>query len=518
MRAMSEQNYRAFFEEAMSQIHQEYKAAGREDEFTLWFNLSYVEDTISAITVSVASEFMWQQMNARGNVEKLRQKIAELTGQSITLRYMVRSQPIAPQPQDAASAGTLAQNGSFAASAASAPTAGTAAGTPPQAAPRVQQASAAEPAPASGYPRPAPAVYAQPREDAAGEDALPKHPQLSAEFTFDSFVPGENSEYAFNAVLAAAKNPGRSFNPIFLYGGVGLGKTHLMQALGNYIYKDNGGKKKICYISTESMMNEFTSSLLKKTTDDFKKRYRTADVLLLDDIHFVQNKKGLQEELFYIFESLYPLHKQMVFTCDRPISELKDIEDRLRSRFSRGLCIDLQPPNYETRKAIIEKKLSTLGKKLPADVVDYIAKNVQTNVRDLEGCLTKMIGYADLVKKEITIEIAQEQLRDTFSSPLSGTITIDVIQKVVADHYGISVADIKGKKRDRKYVIPRQNALYIAGQLTEYSLTDLGNEFGGRDHTTVMHSRNKVEDQLKTDSSLNATIQLLIREIKDYKK
>lgn len=508
---MSEYNYREFFQEAMNQIQLEYKSAGKEDQFTLWFNLTYVEDTISTITVSVASEFMWLQMNSRGSIEKLRQKIAELTGQSITLQHVVRSQSVIPKPQVSPAA--------------------------PQT-PQSPQETIPEPAPSQvqeGPQKQMPAFFSEtiaslqesepnePVQPAAASvqkatDTLQKHPQLSADFTFESFVPGENSEYAFNAVLAASKNPGRSFNPIFLYGGVGLGKTHLMQALGNYIHRESGGKKKICYISTESMMNEFTSSLLKKTTDEFKKRYRTVDVLLLDDIHFVQKKQGLQEEIFYIFESLYPMHKQMVFTCDRPISELKDIEDRLRSRFSRGLCIDLQPPNYETRKAIIEKKLTNLGKKLPDDVVDLIAKNVQTNVRDLEGCLTKMIGYADLVKKEITIEIAQEQLRDTFSSPLSGTITIDIIQKVVADHYGISVSDIKGKKRDRKYVIPRQNALYIAGQLTEYSLTDLGNEFGGRDHTTVMHSRNKVEDQLKTDSSLNATIQLLIREIKDYKK
>lgn len=481
---MSEHHYKDFFDEAMSQIHQEYKATGKEDEFTLWFNLAYVTDTISTITVSVASEFMWHQMNVRGNVDIIRQKINELTGQSITLQYVVRNQSVAEESQTVSNTKIqLATDNHL-------------------------QTNAAQTVTTSRNQQLAP----------QHEATILKHQQLSAEFTFDNFVPGENNEYAFNAVLAASKNPGKSFNPIFLYGGVGLGKTHLMQALGNYIYKDSGGKRKICYISTESMMNEFTSSLLKKNTDEFKKRYRTVDVLLLDDIHFVQNKKGLQEEIFYIFEALYPTHKQMVFTCDRPISELKDIEDRLKSRFSRGLCIDLQPPNYETRKAILEKKLATMNKRLPENVIDYIAKNVQTNVRDLESCLTKMIGYAELVKKEITIEIVQEQLRDTFSSPLSGTISIDIIQKVVADYYGISVNDIKGKKRDRKYVIPRQNALYIAGQLTEYSLTDLGNEFGGRDHTTVMHSRNKVEEQLKTDSTLNSTIQLLIRNIKDYKK
>ena len=208
----------------------------------------------------------------------------------------------------------------------------------------------------------------------------------------------------------------------------------------------------------------------------------------------------------------------MVFTCDRPITELKAIEDRLSTRFSRGMCIDLMPPNYETRRAILQKKLSLLGKSIPSEVVDYIAKNVQTNVRDLESCLNKMIGYAELLQKPLTIEIAQKELRDTFSQPASGSISIETIQKVVADHYNISLSDIKSKKRNKKFVIPRQIAIYISRQLTEYSFPELGNEFGGRDHTTAMHSYEKVEEQLKTDSSLDTTIQMLIRAIKDYKK
>ena len=208
----------------------------------------------------------------------------------------------------------------------------------------------------------------------------------------------------------------------------------------------------------------------------------------------------------------------MVFTCDRPVTELKDMTDRLRSRFSNGLVVDLQPPDFETRHAILLKKLETLGKHIPDDVIAYIAKNVVTNVRDLESALTKMIGYSELVNKNLTIDIAQQQLRDTFSQPLSGTITIDIIQKVVSDYYNISITDIKSKKRDKKFVFPRQIAIYLSRELTEYSYPEIGQEFGGRDHTTAMHADEKIRDLLKTDSSLNSVVQILTRNIKDFKK
>ncbi len=470
---MSEQNYREIFDEAMNQLQEEYKNSGREAEFKLWFNLDYVEDTISTITVSAPSAFMQKQMQSKGNINIVRQKICELSGQNIEIDCIVINKTIASSsPADDFEVKSVSLE------TKSAPT--------------------------------LPTVEEEKKD-------IKKHPQLRDDYTFENFVPGENSEYAYNASLAAAKNPGKAYNPILIYGGVGLGKTHLMQSIGNYIYNENP-KLKICYIAAESMMNEFYNSISKKTTEEFKKKYRTLDVLLLDDIHFLQDKKGLQEEMFYTFNALYDRNCQMVFTCDRPINELKSIEERLRTRFSRGLNIDLQPPNYETRRAILQNKLSLKGKFIPDDVIDYIAKNVQTNVRDLESCLTKMLAYSELVGKQLTVQIAQEQLRDTFSSPLSGTITVDTIQKVVADHYSISISDIKGKKKDKKTVLPRQIALYIARQLTEYSTTDLGNEFGGRDHTTVMHSVEKIEEQMKINSSLDSTIQLLIREIKDYKK
>lgn len=474
---MSEQNYRDFFQEAMNQIHDEYKENGHEDDFKLWFNLDYVEDTINSITVSVASEFMWKQMLSKGNVDKIIQKINELTGQNVSIAHIIRSKAI------------VSENNNI------------------------------DTKKDEIYSKPE-SFEIKTNSDISKNDKkeIKKHPQLKEDYTFENFVPGENSDYAYQAALAAAKNPGSAYNPILIYGGVGLGKTHLMESIGNYIYAEKGEKSKICYISAESFTNEFISSIGNKTTEKFKNKYRNLNVLLLDDIHFLQGKESTQEELFHTFNSLFDRNCQMVFTCDRPITEVKGIADRLKTRFTRGLNIDLQPPNFETRRAILEKKLSLTKKNIPSDVIDYIAKNVQTNVRDLEASLTKMIAYAELVGKEITIQIAQEQLRDTFSSPLSGTITVENIQKVVGDHFGVSVSDIKSKKREKKFVLPRQIALYIARELTEYSFPELGNEFGGRDHTTAMHSYEKVESRLKIDSSFSSTINLLMREVKDYKK
>lgn len=339
---------------------------------------------------------------------------------------------------------------------------------------------------------------------------------LNPKYTFSSFVVGENNNLAHAAALAVAESPAEIYNPLYIYGGVGLGKTHLMVSIGNYIYEKNPDAK-ICYISTESFMNEFTSAIRDKTTQKFTKKYRNLDVFLLDDIQFLEGKEALQNELFYTFNEIYDRKGQLVFTCDRPISEVKGITDRLRSRFAFGQTIDLKLPDYETRRAILEKKMSQANKSIPADVIDFIAKNVQSNVRELEACLKKMIGYADLVGKDITLQIAQEQLRDTISTPVSGTITVETIQKAVAEHFGITVANLKSSKRDKKFAFPRQVAFYIAKQQTECSLKDIGEEFGGRDHTTVLHGIDKIEKLLKYDASLDATLKHLVRDIKEFK-
>lgn len=472
---MSSQNYKDFFEEAIKQIREEMNASNQSDEFTLWFNMDYVEDTLSQITVSVSSEFMWIQMNSKKYVQRLEDKINELTGQQISITHIVKNKQTVSVPKK-------------------------------------------EPLPEPETKTTEPEIVHQVEKKSGPiENSHKKHPQLNENFTFETFVPGENSIYAYNASISAAKNPGKAYNPILIYGGVGLGKTHLMQALGNFIYSNNE-KSKIAYTSAENFTNEFTASLKNQTIDNFKKKYRSLDVLLLDDIQFLEGKEGTQEELFHTFNSIYDKNGQIVFTSDRPIKELKGFTERISSRFSRGLNVDLQPPNYENRLAIIQKKLELLHKSIPQDVIEYIAKNCQTNVRDIESCITKSIGFAELVGKPLTVEIAQNQLRDTINDPYSGTITIENIQKVVAEHYNVSVADLKSKKKDRKFVIPRQISIFICCSLTEYSTTEIGNEFGGRDHTTIMHARDKVESLLKTDSSMNSTVNLLIRATKDFRK
>ncbi len=488
---MSEQNYKVFFDEALRQIQEDFKNKNKIDEFKLWFKMEYVEDTLSEITVSVPSKFMWQQMVTRQYESMMQEKIQELTGQEISFK------PVYPEKPSAVS-----DSGEPAAKP-----------TNPKEIP-VQETETAK----DNHIASANASSVSATTIDAIKKNIKKHPQLNEDYTFDTFVAGENSDFAYNVCRAVAENPGKKYNPMLIYGGVGLGKTHLMESIGNRIYAASNGISKICYVTAENFTNEFISSINNKTMEKFKKKYRELDILLLDDIHFLQNKEGIQEELFHTFEALYNRKGQMVFTCDRPITELKNIEERLRTRFSRGMCIDLLPPNYETRKAILQKKLEILGKTIPSDVTDYIAKNVQTNVRDLEGCITKMIGYMELMDKPLTIDIAQKELRDMFSQPANGLISIELIQKVVCDHYNISLSDIKSKKRNKKYIVPRHIAIYIARNLGDYSYPELGNEFGGRDHTSIMHGYEKITEQLKVDSSLDSTIQMLMREIKDFKK
>ena len=338
-------------------------------------------------------------------------------------------------------------------------------------------------------------------------------------FTFENFVPGDNNNYAYSATLAAARNPGKSdtLNPILLYGGVGLGKTHLMQSLGNYIYQHDE-KAKICFISSENFFNEFYYSLQNNQMNKFKNKYRNYDVFLFDDIQFLIGKESLQEECFHTFNGLMEHHAQMVFTCDRPINELKGIEDRLKTRFSSGVCIDLKPPSYENRIAIIRKKLEIEKKVIRNDVVEYIAKNIQMNVRDLEASIKKIVGYQDLIQTEVTIEIAQDLLKDTISEATGNAVSMETILKVVADIENTSIADIKGKGRSKRLAETRHIAIYVARELLEYSYSELGGEFGGRDHTTILSAYNGIADRIKTDPSFEKRIKDIMNSIKEYKK
>ena len=463
----------------MKVLHDLYKSQNKEDEFKLWFNMNYIEDTIDTITVSVASSFLQQTMQKKGNFDIVLKKLKEITGQEdIRLNCIVVKEELSESKKSESLNDEKPSKKSVELETSS------------------SNSNSAENKKAN----------------------FKKHQLLQEEYTFDTFIPGDNSNFAYNASIAVAKNPGKQYNPILLYGGSGLGKTHLMQAIGNYIYNNGGEKLKICYVSAETFTNEFTVSIKEGKTNAFKNKYRNLDVLLLDDIHFLQNKEQTQEELFYTFNALHEKKAQMVFTCDRPIKEIKNMAARLVSRLANGLCIDLQPPSYETRVAILQKKIDLMDKTLSQDIVEYIAKNIETNVRDLEAALNKVFGYADLVEKKPDLEITKHLLKDVMDSGSTESISIDVIQKVISDNYQISVADLKGKKRDKKFVIPRQIAIYIARELTEMAYTDIGNEFGGKDHSTIMSAYNKIAEQIKIDSSLESKIQLYIREIKEYKK
>ncbi len=341
------------------------------------------------------------------------------------------------------------------------------------------------------------------------------HPQLREDYTFDSFVIGDNNAFAANAGIAISRNPGQAWNPFLIYGGVGLGKTHLMQSIGNAIYKSYDNIK-LVYVPAETFINEFTFSIRTDTAQQFKNKYRNVDVLLLDDIHYLQKRTGTQEELFHTFNALYDANKQMVFTCDRPVMELKDITERLKNRFVRGLNVDLQPPNFETRIAILKQKMETQSFAIPQEVIDFIATNITTNVRDMEAALTKLTAYAELVGKNVTLKIAEEQLKHIFSGPaVPSQITIGTVQRIVAEYFGFTPNDLKSKRRTKAISFPRQIAMYILREITDFSTTEIGLEFGGRDHTTVMHSVQRIEDKMKSDPTLEPTIQQLIEDVKN---
>ena len=476
---MGSWNYRVFWDETLNQI----KAELGESEFAMWFNIEYDSSTETSILVRVPSNFYRDQL-IRQYQRLIEAKLFDITGKKLSVEFVVvKPNPLEP-PRSSAD---------------------------PDGEPEESRSMDSTPAES---PRPQLRMAPPAKKTADTPPSRGKHPQLRIDYTFENFVIGENNSFAANAAIAIANNPGVSYNPCLIYGGVGLGKTHLMQSIGNRVWQTNEKAKIIC-ITAEEFTNEFIQSIHDKTTQSFKNKYRYVDILLIDDIHFLQNKLGSQEELFHTFNALYDANKQMVFTCDRPGSELNNLSDRLRSRFERGLNVDLQPPNFETRCAILKKKVESGRVSMPDEVIEIIAKNINTNVRDLEAAYTKLVAYSELVRKEITLDIAQHQLKDVFSQSKHGNVTIDNILRVVADYYKLSYSDLKGKKRTKNIVFPRQVAMYIAREITEYSTTELGFEFGGRDHTTVMHACQKIEESLKLDPNLDSKIQALIRSIKD---
>ena len=309
-------------------------------------------------------------------------------------------------------------------------------------------------------------------------------------------------------------HPGMSYNPCLIYGGVGLGKTHLLESIGNYIEEENP-RKNVVYVTAETFTNDYIQSLTNKNTSQFRIKYRKADILLIDDIHFLEKKIQTQEELFHTFNDLYETNKQIVFTCDRPISELKGFTDRLKSRFTRGLNINLTAPDYETRVAILRKKCETKGVRIYDSVINYIAENIKTNVRDLEGSLTTLIAYSNLIKSDITLEIAQEQLKNIIASPMAGEqdISMSTIVREVAQYFNIDVAEIKGKKRTAIIKDARNIAIYLTRRLTQYSTTEIGSYFD-RDHSTITHSIDKVEKERKQNAELASALDSLETKIR----
>ena len=331
---------------------------------------------------------------------------------------------------------------------------------------------------------------------------------LNARNTFDSFVVGATNQYAHAACLAVANQPGKTYNPLFIHGGVGLGKTHLMQAIGHHI----AGRKKgarVLYITSERFTNDFIDAIQNSTLVKFRRRYRQTDVLLIDDVQFLAGKERSQEEFFHTFNTLFDGHKQIVLSSDRPPAELANLEARLVSRFDWGLTAELQPPDTETRVAILRKKAQSLEITLTKDVLEYLAERVRTNVRRLEGALTRVASYASLNGTQPTIEKIEHLLKDILQEEARRSITIDQIQKRVAEHFDVRLADMTSKRRPANIAFPRQIAMYLARELTKGSLSEIGDAFGGRDHGTVLHAHRLVKERMRKEEKVRQTVHFL---------
>lgn len=470
---MPRTDYETLWNQALERIRG--AMSERDYQIGLLRSMEYRDSDGEVVIVSVPSAFHRDQV-ARRFQPDLERELSELATQNLRLSYAVTNgvHPAAP----------------------AAPAPGQPSPVPP--APR----SPNEPAPAAAAPANAPARRAAP------------HRQLNPRYTFGRLVEGDSNTFALNAALAISKNPGRAYNPCLVYGGVGLGKTHLLQAVGNAVYVELPDLN-VVYVTVETFTNEFIQSIKEKTGHRFKNRYRSADILLIDDIQFLQGKVETQQELFNTFNALYDAGKQMVFSSDRPVSQLMGLPDRLINRFERGLNVDLHPPSYETRSAIVKRKMEESGLVLEDGIIDLICRNIITNVRDLEKALTKLAAYRELMGRAITLEVAQSELQGFFSKPEYLTISIDSIQRAVSDYYSLTPADLKGKKRTQAVAVPRQIAMYLARSLTNSSTTEVGLEFGGRDHTTVIHACQRVTARLKSDATLETSLQKISNTIRE---
>jgi chromosomal replication initiator protein len=346
------------------------------------------------------------------------------------------------------------------------------------------------------------------------ERPKPSYSDMNPKYTFDSFVIGSSNRFAHAAALAVAEAPAQAYNPLFIYGGTGLGKTHLLQAIAQYVAEHSAGLS-VHYVTSETFMNHFINSLRDKRIEGFKQRYRTYDLLLIDDIQFFEHKESIQEEFFHTFNSLYEAGRQIVISSDRPPRAFPTLEERLRSRFEWGLITDIQPPDLETRIAILRKKVKTDGTHIPdPQILTFIASRISSNIRELEGALTRVVAFSSLTGRPITVDLAQDVLQDVFPQGDSAQVSIERIQDLVSERFGLSRKQLCGDKRSQNIVYPRQVAMYLSRELTDASLPKIGREFGGRDHTTVIHATSKIARLIKEDRSVYNLVQELTARIK----
>jgi chromosomal replication initiator protein len=340
---------------------------------------------------------------------------------------------------------------------------------------------------------------------------------LNPKYTFDSFVIGSSNRFAHAAALAVAEAPAQAYNPLFIYGHTGLGKTHLLHAVANFV-TDHGGGLSCRYVTSETFMNDFINSLRDKRIEGFKQRYRTYDVLLIDDVQFFEHKERIQEEFFHTFNSLYEAGRQIIMSSDRPPREISTLEERLRSRFEWGLITDIQPPDLETRIAILRKKVNNDRIEIrDSELLTFIASRVSTNIRELEGALTRVVAFSSLTGRPLTAELAQDVLRDIFPQGESTQISIERIQELVCDRFAVTMDELTGDRRSQNIVYPRQVAMYLSRELTDSSLPKIGKEFGGRDHTTVIHATSKIARLIREDRSVYNLVQELTARVRQQR-
>lgn len=369
-------------------------------------------------------------------------------------------------------------------------------------------AAAPEPEPIA----PPPPAPEKAKAEAAERNGVVQEALFNPKNTFETFVVGNNNNFAYAAAQAVAQAPGKSYNPLFLYGGVGLGKTHLLHAIGHHVVGHRKGAR-VAYVSSEKFTNEYIEGIQNNQLAKFRKKYRQTDVLLIDDIQFLAGKERIQEEFFHTFNTLHESHRQIVLTCDRPASEIQNLEQRLVSRFEWGLVTDLQPPDVEMRLAILNKKAQLMGVDLATDVMNFLANRIRTNIRRLEGALIRVASYAALTGKRVSLEVVETLLREILHEEGRYSVSIDLIQKKVAEHFDIRLADMTSKRRPENIAFPRQIAMFLSRQMTENSLSAIGEAFGGRDHGTVLHACRLVKDRMEVDANVRQVVSYLEKQL-----